>query len=178
MLNVNHFIKSISAHRNIAFLIIKGDAYYEKSYNLNYSLDKKNKTLTFSTDNNMNKGIVIDDIVSFGEEYIKNTPIAIPLNPLRNISFNNSSFNTLFSSAKLMYLKYEMSEVRIGEAKVLIDENHRILSVEPINETFGTRLDESNSYTLEQLANSREFPFLNKLARRALEKLKEDEESK
>lgn len=70
-----------------------------------------------------------------------------------------------------------MTEVRIGEAKVLIDENHRILSVEPINETFGTRLDESNSYTLEQLANSREFPFLNKLARRTLEKLKEDEES-
>jgi hypothetical protein len=45
-----------------AKLIIRDGYEYEKSYNLNYSLDKKNKTLTFSTDNNMNRSVIIDDM--------------------------------------------------------------------------------------------------------------------
>lgn len=51
-----------------AKLIIRDGYEYEKSYNLNYSLDKKNKTLTFSTDNNMNRGVIIDDM-PVGEYY-------------------------------------------------------------------------------------------------------------
>lgn len=50
-------------------LVVRDGMDYEKSYNLDYELDKENKRLYFSTDNNMNTGIVIDEL-SEGEYFL------------------------------------------------------------------------------------------------------------
>ena len=43
-------------------LVVRDGNDYDKSYNLDYELDKENKKLYFSTNNNMNTGIVIDEL--------------------------------------------------------------------------------------------------------------------
>ena len=53
---------------NIKLLITDGKEY-EKAINLNSFIDKKQKKLYFSTDNNMNRGLVIDDL-SVGNYYL------------------------------------------------------------------------------------------------------------
>ena len=50
-------------------LVVRDGMDYEKSYNLDYELDKENKRLYFSTDNNMNTGVVIDEL-SEGEYFL------------------------------------------------------------------------------------------------------------
>ena len=61
-INISGIITNLSADNFENIKLVIRDGYeYEKTYSLNYSLDKKTNTLIFSTDNNMNKGIVIDD---------------------------------------------------------------------------------------------------------------------
>ena len=69
-INISGVVDNISKDNfENAKLIIRDGNEYEKSYNLNYLLDKESKSLVFATDNNMNKGIVIDDL-SNGTYYL------------------------------------------------------------------------------------------------------------
>ena len=62
-INISGEISNLSADNFENAKLVICDGYeYEKSYNLNYNLDKTQKKLYFSTDNNMNKGIVIDEL--------------------------------------------------------------------------------------------------------------------
>lgn len=62
-INISGVVENISKDNfENAKLIIRDGNEYEKSYNLNYLLDKESKLLVFATDNNMNKGIIIDDL--------------------------------------------------------------------------------------------------------------------
>ena len=62
-INISGEISNLSADNFENAKLVICDGYeYEKSYNLNYNLDKAQKKLYFSTDNNMNKGVVIDEL--------------------------------------------------------------------------------------------------------------------
>lgn len=62
-INISGEISNLSADNFENAKLVICDGYeYEKSYNLNYNLDKVQKKLYFSTDNNMNKGVVIDEL--------------------------------------------------------------------------------------------------------------------
>ena len=62
-INISGEIANLSADNFENAKLVICDGYeYEKSYNLNYNLDKAQKKLYFSTDNNMNTGIIIDEL--------------------------------------------------------------------------------------------------------------------
>lgn len=62
-----------------------------------------------------------------------------------------------------------MISIKVGRADVNIDEfTHRIMNIEVINEVFGTKLDPSNTYHLEDLITD-EYPFLSESVKRALD---------
>lgn len=62
-----------------------------------------------------------------------------------------------------------MISIKVGRANVDIDEfTHRIMNIEVINEVFGTKLDPSNTYHLEDLITD-EYPLLSESVKRALD---------
>lgn len=72
------------------------------------------------------KGIVIDDVVSFGEEYIKNTPIQ----KLDNIKVNGRCYYSVTNEVVL--------EVKVEGVMVLLD----AISLEPIDYPLNLEISE------------------------------------
>lgn len=69
-----------------------------------------------------------------------------------------------------------MISIKVGRANVNIDEfTHRIMNIEVINDTFGTKLDPSNTYHLEDLITD-EYPLLSESVKRTLESITPKEE--
>ena len=96
-----------------AKLVVRDGKGYEKSYNLNYVLEKETKTLYFSTDNNMNNGVVLDEL-DVGEYYL-----------LLRIKTNNSINPKFYSLMPTKALKEEMdieyySVSKDGKSKKII----------------------------------------------------------
>ena len=72
------------------------------------------------------KGIVINDIVSFGEEYIKNTPIQ----KLENVKVNGSAYYSVTSEI--------VFECKVEGSMVLLD----AMDLEPIDYPFSFEISE------------------------------------
>ena len=89
------------------------------------------------------KGIIIDDTVSFGEEYIKNTPIQ----KLDNIKVNGRCYYSVTNEVVL--------EVNVKGIMVLLD----AIDLEPIDYPFKAEIDEERKlinsilYNLQNLLN-------------------------
>lgn len=151
-INISGKITNLSEDNFENVKLIISDGYeYEKSYNLNYSLDKKNKTLIFSTDNNMNRGIIIDELIegeyfflvrlktnnSIEPKYYTLKPTEDLINNL-NIDYYtvtvddtnrsmNINFNTMkYKDKELYYLSMNIKNAELPEDvyDIVIDAGH------------------------------------------------------